>query len=288
MKKLLLLPVLLMTMLVGCNDKKPQEAEKETLYTAMDWFQDTDVVENELTFYVNGGGTKDYGKKVADRMLEFFEIDFKYAEPVKKIDANDLMTYTIKKNMGPYTQFNIYIHEKCIETRAVGTLKGKTVEQLARCETYSGFGAAYIISFASKRDDEIYKITKEEYEAAKEVATLENFYQGIEESTTNPIATFSNVTREDTGHALLDDFKDLFNGYNEKAYGANKDYAFMTYGLNDNFMLSFYLDRTEDCIAILEYKYQCSLGYTSSVTTGYKVNRDKVDNIIKKITIPVN
>ena len=288
MKKLLLLPVLLMTMLVGCNDKKSQEAEKETLYTAMDWFKDTDVIENELTFYVNGGGTKDYGKKVADRMLDFFEIDFKFAEPVKEIDPNDLMTYSIKKNMGPYTQFNIYIHEKCIETRAVGTLKGKTVEQLARCETYTGFGAAYIISFAAKRDDEIYKITKEEYEAAKEVATLENFYQGIEESTTNPIATFSNVTREDTGHALLDDIKGLFSKYSKTAYGANKGDAFMSYGLNENFMLRFYLDKTEDCIAILEYRYQSSFGFTGSVTTGYEVNRDKVDNIIKKITIPAN
>ena len=288
MKKLLLLPVLLMTMLVGCNDKKPQETEKETIYTPMDWFKDTDVIENDLKFYSDFYEIRDYGKVVEERMMRLFDIDFRHPKKITKVDTNDLFTYKIKKDMGPYTDYTIYVHEKCVETIAYSRVNNNDIKQCARYETYSASGAALLVAFASKRGDEIHKIQEEEYNAAEEVATLENFYQGIEESTTNPIATFSNVTREDTGHALLDDFKDLFNGHNEKAYGANKDYAFMTYGLNDNFMLRFYLDRTEDCIAILEYKYQCSLGYTSSVTTGYKVNREKVDNIIKKITIPAN
>ena len=287
MKKLLLLPVLLMTMLVGCNDKKPQEPEKETIYTVTDWFKDTDVIENELRFDAGLTTSLDYEKAVANNLLSSFEWYFKYPDKVDKVDSFSLMTYTIKKEMGPYTNYAIYVHEKCIETRATGVVKNERVEQCARYETY-GYGITSLIASSFNRSLEITKIQKEEYEAAKEVATLENFYQGIEESTTDPIATFSNVTREDTGHALLDDFKDLFNGHNEKAYGANRGDAFMTYGLNDNFMLSFYLDRTEDCIAVLEYKYQCSLGYTGSVTTGYKVNREKVDSIIKKITIPAN
>ena len=287
MKKILLVPLMAISLLVGCNTNQQEEKEKETIYTPMDWFKDTDVFENELRFSADLDVFYDYEKTIANRLLKSFDFEFKHPEKVDDVDQRDLMTYTIKKEMGPYTKCTIRIHEKCIETEAYGVANNKGIKQYARYQTY-GYGVTPLLAFSFNRSQEIAKTQKEEYEAAKEVATLENFYQGIEESTTNPIATFSNVTREDTGHALLDDFKDLFNGHNEKAYGANKDYAFMTYGLNDNFMLRFYLDRTEDCIAILEYKYQCSLGYTGSVTTGYKVNREKVDNIIKKITIPAN
>ena len=288
MKKLLLVPLMAISLLVGCNDKQSQKSEKETVYTAIDWFENTDVIENELTFYVNGGGTEDYEKKVATKLLDCFKIDFKYPKVVKEVDTYDLMSYSIKKDMGPYTDFTMYIHEKCIETVAYAHLNNETIKQCARYETYHPWGAAYMISYAAKRDEEISKIRSEEYDAAKEVSTLENFFTQIEESTANPIATFSNVTKEDVGHALLDDFKDLFTPYSEKSHSGYGD-AFMSYGLNEDFMLRFYLDsQSNDCIAVLKYNFQGSLGYEGSVTNGYRVSREKIDNLIKKITVATN
>ena len=64
MKKLLLLPVLLMSMIVGCSEKPQNEKEKETIYTPMDWFKDTDVIENDLKFYSDFYEIRDYGKVV--------------------------------------------------------------------------------------------------------------------------------------------------------------------------------------------------------------------------------
>ena len=283
MKKLLLLPVLLMTMLVGCNDKKPQEAEKETIYTPVDWFKDTDVFENELEFSADLDVFYDYEKTIANRLLKSFDFEFKHPEKVDDVDQRDLMTYTIKKEMGPYTKCTIRIHEKCIETEAYGVANNKGIKQYARYQTY-GYGVTPLLAFSFNRSQEIAKTQKEEYEAAKEVATLENFYQGIEESTTNPIATFSNVTKEDVNHALLDDFKDLINPNNKASFYPDRRDAFMSYGLSEDFILKFYLDSNEDCVAVLTYEYKGSFNDPHTVTNSYSVSRDKVDNIIRKIT----
>ena len=283
MKKLLLLPVLLMTMLVGCNDKKSQEAEKETIYTPVDWFKDTDVFENELKFSADLDVFYDYEKTIANRLLKSFDFEFKHPEKVDDVDQRDLMTYTIKKEMGPYTKCTIRIHEKCIETEAYGVANNKGIKQYARYQTY-GYGVTPLLAFSFNRSQEIAKTQKEEYEAAKEVATLENFYQGIEESTTNPIATFSNVTKEDVNHALLDDFKDLINPNNKTSFYPDRRDAFMSYGLSEDFILKFYLDSNEDCVAVLTYEYKGSFNDPHTVTNSYSVSRDKVDNIIRKIT----
>ena len=283
MKKLLLLPVLLMTMLVGCNDKKSQEAEKETIYTPVDWFKDTDVFENELRFSADLDVFYDYEKTIANRLLKSFDFEFKHPEKVDDVDQRDLMTYTIKKEIGPYTKCTIRIHEKCIETEAYGVANNKGIKQYARYQTY-GYGVTPLLAFSFNRSQEIAKTQKEEYEAAKEVATLENFYQGIEESTTNPIATFSNVTKEDVDYALLDDFKDLINPNNKTSFYPDRRDAFMSYGLSEDFILKFYLDSNEDCVAVLTYEYKGSFNDPHTVTNSYSVSRDKVDNIIRKIT----
>lgn len=126
MKKILLVPLMAISLLVGCNTNEQQE--KDTLYTPMDWFKDTDVVENDLAFYVDLYKVTDYDKEVSNKLLKTFDIDFKYPKKVDKIDSYDLMSYTIKKNMGPYTDFTIYIHERSVETRAVGRLNDRQIE----------------------------------------------------------------------------------------------------------------------------------------------------------------
>lgn len=278
----MLLPLLVMSMLVGCNQNEGKEAE--TIYTISDWLENTDVFENELSFYVDGYKTTDYDKDVAQKMFDYFLIEHDHPKKIDEVDNNDLISYTIKKNMGSYTDFTIFIHETSIETVAKGTLNDRMILQCGSYKTYSALATSLFITYASKRNDEIHKITNEEYEAAKEVGTLENFYKQIEESTTNPVATFSNTSKEDISHSLLDDIKDLFTTHNKKAYGANRGDAFMSYGLNENFMLRFYLDKTENTIAMLEYTYQSSFGYSYTYDYGYEVSREKVDNIIKKIT----
>ena len=281
MKKIMLLPLLVMSMLVGCNQNEGKEAE--TIYTISDWFENADVFENELSFYVDGYKTTDYDKNVAQKMFDYFRIEHDHPKKIDEVDNNDLISYTIKKNMGPYTDFTIFIHETSIETVAKGSLNNRTILQCGSYKTYSALATSLFITYASKRNDEIHRIKNEEYEAAEEVGTLENFYKQIEESTTNPIATFSNVTKEDINHSLLDDIKDLESGSEKTYYGGDAD-EFMSYGVNENFMLKFYLNNNNDPIAKLEYKYQSSLHYTDSVEYCYKVNREKIDNIIKKIT----
>lgn len=284
MKKLLLLPLLLMSMLVGCNENSKSEKETETIYTPLDWFEDTDVIENELKVDIDYYEVNDYEKVIGERMMRFFKIEFKFPKKIDEVEYDSLMRYKIKKNMGPYTDLTIYFHEKCIETIAYGRINNKEFRQFASYNTYGASSVASLISFASIRGEKIQSIQKEEQDAAKEACTLENFYKQIEESATNPTATFSNKSKEDVNHALLDDFKDLLSSKNEKSYYKGDNDYFMSYGLNENFMLKFYLDYEQEPVAILEYKYQSSLNYTSSVECGYRVSRDKVDNIIKKIT----
>lgn len=287
MKKLLLLPLLVMSMLVGCNENGSNDKE-EKIYTPVEWLKDTNEFENELQYYVGGGDhSTDYGKVVADKMLERFEFEFKFPHKIEKANANDLLTYRVKKNLEPYTECTFYFHETTVETRAIGRVKGQMVEQCAQYDCYSSYHIVSLLTFASKRYEETYSIVKGEYDAAKEYATLDNFYKEIEESTANPVATFSNVTKEDVNHALLDDFKDLLRIKDTPIYSVDRD-PFMSYGLNENFMLTFHLGYKDAPIATLEYKFQSSLNFTGSVHSSYEVSREKLDNIIKKITVSNN
>ena len=280
MKKLMLLPLLIMSTLVGCSPKQ----EEETIYTVNDWFDNTDVLENELNFYVDISEVHDYDKMVAQRLLKTFDIDFKYPKKVDKVDGYDLMSYTIKKEMGPYSELTIFIHERSIETRAEGTRNGLTIEQCVRYDTYGVLGTSLLITYAARRSDTIHNTKEAEHSAAREAGSLENFYKQIEESTTNPTVRFSTLSKEDVNHSLLDDIKDLEVGSN-KGSGVNlNDNAFMTYGLSENFMLSFYLNNKSKVIGVLEYKYESSFHYTDSVRYCYEVSREKIDNLINKIT----
>lgn len=275
----MLLPLLVISTLVGCSPKQ----EEEQIVTIQDWLTNNDPIENECKYFIGVGhyGDYDYDNYIAKRLLNDV-----HGKPEKtNVDGGRaLLTYHLKKECGPYTECYILVHENTVEVESFKNYYiGYKPDQHLVYEYYSGFASNFLIE-AYQKAEEVSKIKNEEYEAAKEAGSLENFYKEIEESTTNPIATYSNVTKEDTDHALLDDIKDLFGKYNEKAYGANKGDAFMSYGLNENFMLKFYLDKTEDCIAMLEYEYRSSLGYNRLYDYGYKVNRDKVDNLIKKIT----
>ena len=287
MKKILLVPLMAISLLTGCNTNK-EKPEEETIYTPYDWLKDTDVFENDLRYYCGIDSSYDYDKVVAKKMLDRFDIEFKYPHKIEKANQYGLFTYIVKKNIAPYTQCTFYFHETTVETVAIGRVNNELVKQCTSYDCYTSYMIVDLIKFASKRAEETDKIRKEEHEAATEAGTLENFYKGIEESTTNPIATFSNVIKEDTNHALLDDIKDLFSPYSEKAYRVDEDGYFMSYGLDENFMLRFYLDYEDEPIAILKYKYQSSLNYTDSYEIGYKVSREKIDNIIKKITGTTN
>jgi len=275
MKKILILPALLMSMLTGCSK------EEEKIYTPIDWFKDTDVIENEMEFFVGARTEKDYDKKVAEEMFS----DFKYSfDKPKKIDEPQryaLMYYSLKKNLGPYREYTMYFHEGYIETKASGSDNKKYIEQCAvyKCD-YSNI--AYLMDFSSRRISEIDNVQSEEYKVAKADCSFENFYQQIEESTTDPTVILNNTSKKDVNHALLDDIKGLFNPYSEKAYSGSD--LFLLYGLNENFMLKFYLcDHYTIVVAILEYQYQSTLGYTESIRIGYKVSRKDVDNLVDKI-----
>ena len=283
MKKLMLLPLLVMSMLVGCNEKQ----EEETIYTPDVWLKDNDVFENDLRYYVGGYTGRDYDYKISAEMMDSFKIEFKYPKKTNKINQNDLFTYMIKKNVGPYTQCNFYFHETTVETWATGYVDGKKVEQLLEYNCYGSYGVTRLMLFTINRYKEVNEIQKAEHETATAFNTLENFYKQIEESTVNPTATFSNLSREDVNHALLDDIKDLEIG-SEKAYSGYGGGAFMSYGINEDFMLRFYLDYEQNPFASLEYKYQSSLNYITSVKYSYKVSREKVDILIKKITGVLN
>ena len=280
MKKLMLLPLLIISTLVGCS---PKQEEEEPIVTIQDWLTNNDPIKNECEYFIGVGfyGDIDYDNYIAKELLR----DVRGRPQKSDVESGRaLLTYHIKKECGPYTECYILVHENTVEVESFKKYTGEyKADQHLVYDYYSGFASNLLVR-AYQRDEEVSKIKKEEYEAASEAGKLENFYKEIEEATTNPIATFSNVTKEDVGHSLLDDIKGLFTKYSETSSGANKGDAFMSYGLNENFMLRFYLDKNDGCIAILEYRYQSSFGFTGSSEVGYKVSRDKVDVLINKIT----
>lgn len=280
MKKILLVPLMAISLLVGCNAK---EQEEEQIVTIQDWLTNNDPIENECNYFIGVGhyGDCDYENYVANELL-----DDVYGRPeTTNVDGGRaLLTYHVKKECGPYTECYIFVHENTVEVESYKNYYvGNKPDQHLVYEYYSAFASNFLIK-AYRRADEVGKIKSEEYEAALEAGKLDNFYKQIEESTTNPIATFSNVTKEDVGHALLDDIKDLFNPLRERSFDTRQKTPFMSYGLNEDFMVKFYLDNSQKPVAAVEYKFQSSLGYIKTVDFEYDVSREKVDNLIDKIT----
>ena len=281
MKKILLVPLMAISLLVGCNEMQKQE--EEPIITIQDWLSNNNVEENDCEYFIGVGhyGDWDYDNYVANELLDDI-----YSQPKRtnKDGGRALLTYHVKKECGPYTECYILVHENSVEVESFKKYYvGNEPDQHLVYDYHSAFASDFIVK-AYRKSKEVEAIKSEEYKAAMEAGKLENFYKEIEESTANPIATFSNVTKEDTNHSLLDDIKDLFSPAKEKSfYSDNKDY-FMSYGLNENFMLKFYLDGSSSTIAVLDYKYQSSLGFTGSHKDSYSVSREKVDNLINKIT----
>lgn len=284
MKKILLVPLMAISLLVGCNEMQKQE--EEPIVTIQDWLSDNNPVENECKYFTGVGTYSeiDYGGYVANEILDSMKIYLSHPEKTDVEGGRALLTYHVKKECGPYTECYILVHQNCIEVESFKKYGAGRGPDQHIIYDYHPAPASSLIIETYKRYSEVKEIKNNERTAAEEVSKLENFYSQIEESATNPIATFSNVTIEDAGHSLLDDIKDLFTTPKEKSYSAGGDGYFMSYGLNKDFMLKFYLSNNSP-VAVLDYKYQSSLGYTGSIRQSYSVAREKVDNLIKKITV---
>lgn len=288
MKRVLLIPLLMISMLTGCDKNK----EEPLPYVSLtEWISDLDFADGH--FYnldlvtKNYGIMPDYNYVVSDNIKTLTK-DIEGKE-TKEYSMAALLTYIVSKEHEPFESCFIYIHEDSIETHALTPFKNGKVREQNYSYPISSLTAAKIVGGAYQRAMEIVQINKEEEKEAKEQSSPTNFCKKVEESEKGATLTLygegtaADIVVQDTNKALLSYFKAM-EFTEATAYSAYK--RTLTYAIDENLSLTISPNSMGDYLAEFEIKFDSSLGYTKDLKFPYLVAKKQVDallDIVKKV-----
>ena len=237
MKKLLLLPLMVMPLLTGCNPRQPK-------YSLSDWL--TDIKEGTPTFFdmynvKNEDGTdhpgncfSDYQYKLAGIILE--NSANKSLKMLTPDSYQPHIRYSVTRDMGVFYRVQILIFENAIAMNAEGYDKNKEYVTESACYSIPKENGNKIMDEAIKWWDEMDELADEAHYAVYEEMGQENFCNYIENLGTAPSVIRYKKEKKDTDLSLLDDIKDFV------LIEKDDDYLFLndgvvTYGIEDDYIM---------------------------------------------------
>lgn len=287
MKKILLIPLLAMSILTGCEQKENEPSLPKVTLT--EWLSDLGFADGHffnMDIITQGNPIMpDYNNV----MSEYIKGKTKDIEG-KKISTprpRALLTYYVGKEHYPFDFCAIYIHEDRIETSASTpyTYDNKKMHYQHYEYKINAEIAIRIVAKAYQRVEQINQIHKDEIELARAESSPENFFKIVEESSKAPTVTLygesstEDITIEDTDKVYLEDLKAL--EYEPTVYSGSK--MLLTYRPNDDIAMIIYRYTNNKCIADMEISYKSSLGYNKALSFRYYVSEEQVNQLINKI-----
>lgn len=246
MKKLIILPLMVLPLLTGCNN-----SQKEPEFSLEQWLSNITTttptyfeveIYNESTNKNIRRAYGDYEAKVADIIKENTKsISLKKCGPVKEISEESKsypIRYIIDKNMNYYERLEVRISEDSLLMWAIGYDENKTYLSEITEYTLPKEDGKKIIEEASKRYEEVDKIANESYAEVWDKTTPENFYAYIENSTTKPSVFYNGKQTEDTSFSLLADIKEFVYIEVDYIFRMNDDGGVVNYGIKDDFIIT--------------------------------------------------
>ena len=290
MKKLLLVPVLLLSMLTGCNSK---EGDNLPVIDLTSWLSDMDFAKGH--FFNSDLVLKDYGMMpdynfvIADCIKENTK-DIE-GKKVKECNSNALLTYYVTQEHYPFDFCAIYVHEDRIETSAITPYtynKDKVFQQFYSYKIGAAT-AAEIVGRAYQRVVEIGDIHVDEREEARIKASPANYFDTVKKSENGAKITVygSDVTKDvviqDSNKLFADDLKSLEYTATTESIQPYMNKKLLAYILSDDLYVIYYDTGSTTSTADFEITFDSSLGYKKTLSFKYTVNKEKLQTIIKKM-----
>lgn len=305
-KKLLLIPITLLTTLLGaCNPFKvlePREASPIYIEQWLDnakapnenpncgefWILENNVQQNHHDDYelkvrdiIKKGVKNKNGNKVDSKAIARENLDF--------------IGYKVYSAFGDLTACFIYVYEDgTITTQAYGGGWGAPKPQF------------YVYDVGKTITDEIISKTKERYyeindtlnniyETVREEATVDKFFANVEESTTPALIQYRETRKDERQNEFNyhDDDKSILNSLKELEYvPKEKGYSvdilpMITYGVTDEWTLQIFCgwDKANYDVAAIDYIYKGSYSsyYPSHFRFYYSIDATKASAIADTI-----
>ena len=291
MKKLILLPLMVLPLLTGCNNQ-----QKEPQISLTEWL--TDLKEETPTYFEievdnksSRGGYSDYEFKVAEIIKENTkDMSLKACAPITELSEESKsypVRYIVDRKIDYYARLEVRIDEECLLMWAYGY--GKNHEYFEEITEYSlpKESGKKLIEKVDARCQEMRDLANKSHNEVYEQTTPETFYSFVEEATTEPSIFYNNKETRDTNKSLLNDIKEfafievdyIFSGLDDA----------VTYGVDNNYKVSIgrgIFDK-EPLVRFIKYYDNPALRYDgdnlSECWRTYSVSEEKFNNFMAKV-----
>ena len=284
MKKTLLIPIIAMTLLTGCDFQKAPKISLE------EWL--TDIEEDAFTYFsikddykYARSSYRDYEYKVADIIKNNIS-SMKLQKVTPKV-SGDCFTYNLEREIGNHSSLFLLVYENCIIYSANGKDNDERFDEYAEY-SISEKDSKAIFEGVNARFKEMDDIFNNANAQAEKDTTLDNFYAALEKDKEKTAVYYGDDKEiKDASLSLLDDIKDF--DFSPVASDDTIDYQNrVTYGVRDNFLMEVgKVQNKEYYVARLRY-YFTNPGnpfyqvYPSVCTHTYSISNDKATAFIEK------
>lgn len=293
MKKIILLPLMVLPLLTGCSN-----TQKAPLFSLNEWL--TNIDQKDPTYFE----ADIYDKTTRN---PYSDVDFKIAEIIKENTKSMSLKkcgpiteireetksypirYIIDRKMNNYDRLEVRIDEENLFMWAVGYDENKTYLSEITEYTLPKEDGKKLIEEVDKRWAEVDKIANEAYDKVWEETTPETFYTFIEESTAEPSIFYNNREIKDTGKSLLNDIKEFTYIEVDYTFPMNNDEGVVNYGIKDDFIITIgeAWPNNDSMVQVTRYydnpACHTDYDYISKCSRSYSVSKEKLKAFMDKV-----
>lgn len=294
MKKIILLPLMVLPLLTGCNN-----TQKEPKFSLEEWL--TNIDQKDPTYFeadINGELRNAYGDldfKIAEIIRNNTKsMSLKKCEPITEIREETKaypIRYVLDRKMDNYERLEVRIDEENLFMLTIGYDENKTYLSEITEYTLPKEDGKKLIEEVDKRWAEVDKIANESYDRVWKETTPETFYAFIEESTTKPSVIYKEKETKDTNHSLLDDIKGFTYIEIDYIFDLDKHDDVVFYGLEDDYMMAIGTvsngNNSQSLVQLIKYydNPACHTDneYISECRRTYSVSGKKIETFMEKV-----
>ena len=288
MKKMILLPLLVLPLLTGCNPQ-PQ-------FSLDEWL--TDIEEGTMTFF----DMDVYDKSTKSKMPTngYSDYQYKLAEFIKEkasskssslfsSTSGDRIRYIMRRNMGDYYELQILVYESSIVMFAEGYRNEKDYFRTTTYYSIPKEAGKKIIEETINKWGEMQTLVNESHRKVYEEMTPENFFSYMENSETKPIISYRDKDTHDTDLSLLAEMKDFVYIEVDNSLPLYKSEAgVLLYGIEDDYTITIGKDYFDKRPIAQLTKYYVNPGITwginnlSECRVTYSISEQKLTKFMEK------
>lgn len=292
MKKIILLPLMVLPLLTGCNN-----TQKAPLFSLEQWL--TNIDQKDSTYFeadINGELRNAYGDldfKIAEIIRNNTKsMSLKKCGPVTEIREETKsypIRYILDRKMNNYDRLEVRIDEENLFMWATGYDQNKTYLSEITEYTLPKEDGKKLIEEVDKRWAEVDKIANESYNEIYEKTSPEDFYSYIEGSTTKPSIVYNDKETMDTDLSLLNDIKEFVYIEVDYIFDMSDDEGVVNYGIKNDFIITIgeSWPNNEPMVQVTRY-YDNPAGsydpyYRDECRRTYSVSKQKLKAFMEKV-----